>query len=353
MNNESAINKSISNNRDYSISFVRLIAMIFIFICHVMQQDNFHSTIKGAEISWDYWFAVGVQMFLFISGFLYGKKDKINIVEFYSKSMPKLLVNYYVFISVMLGVICFSPLMSITAEKVFKLLTFSGTVPGLGHLWFIPIILFCYLMLPIFSAIIKAMDKHRNFRFFIESIILIIIVHLVVKLFFSGFSPAWINCFVFGMLYGKSEKRKSINTLFIIMTIIACLIFLPIQFKIDYWYKGELPGFISYRYSLLTQYGKVFLGIFLVIILRFIYNKFFVNHSSHYILNWSDKYSYDFYLVHHIFVQSAFSIVNFISNRFIAIPLALALTIISSILLCQVSDLIRKTSVSIYRKLPN
>lgn len=353
MNNAILVTKEKLKNRDYSISFVRLIAMIIIFICHVMMQDEFHSTIKGAEIGWGYWFTVGVQMFLFISGFLYGKKENIYIVEFYSKSMPKLLVNYYVFVLVMLVVIHFSPLMSITSENVFKLLTFSGTVPGLGHLWFIPTILFCYLLLPIFSEIIKSIDKHRDFRFIVESMILILIVHLVVKLFLSKFSPAWINCFVFGMLYSKSEKRKKCKKLFIIMSVIACLVFVPIQFKIDYWYKGELPGFISYRYWIFIHYVRVFLGIVLVILFRFIYNKFFINHSSYYILNWSDKYSYDFYLVHHIFVYSAFSIVHFISNHWIAIPLALTLTIISSILLCNVSNFIRKTSVALYRKLPN
>lgn len=71
------------------------------------------------------------------------------------------------------------------------------------------------------------------------------------------------------------------------------------------------------------------------------------------ILNWSDKYSYDVYLVHHIFVQSAFGCVEFISNRWIALPLAIVLTILFSMLLYTVSSFVRNKSVELYRKLPN
>ena len=63
-----------------------------------MQREGFSSWFNGIHIEWAFWFNVGVQMFLFISGFLYGKKDKIEAVGFYKKSFPKLLVDYYVFI---------------------------------------------------------------------------------------------------------------------------------------------------------------------------------------------------------------------------------------------------------------
>ena len=69
-------------NKDYSISCVRLVAMCFIVACHMMQRDDFATVIFGAHISWAFWFNVGVQMFLFISGFLYGKRDRVDTVSF-------------------------------------------------------------------------------------------------------------------------------------------------------------------------------------------------------------------------------------------------------------------------------
>ena len=50
---------------DYGIGFARLLAMISIVICHVFQ---------ALESPLCYYFNVGVQVFLFISGYLYGKK---------------------------------------------------------------------------------------------------------------------------------------------------------------------------------------------------------------------------------------------------------------------------------------
>lgn len=101
---------SVSHNRDYSVSSARFIAMCFIIICHMMQRDDFASDINGAHISWAFWFNVGVQMFLFLSGYLYSGKDNIDTVPFYKKNFPKLLTDYYVFIVIMLVVMNFSSL---------------------------------------------------------------------------------------------------------------------------------------------------------------------------------------------------------------------------------------------------
>ena len=55
---------------------VRFIAMISIILCHIMQNLGNISC---------YYLNVGVWLFLFISGFLYGKKDISNVTVFYKK----------------------------------------------------------------------------------------------------------------------------------------------------------------------------------------------------------------------------------------------------------------------------
>ena len=347
------INKSKNGNKDYSISCARFVAMCFIFACHVMQRDDFSSNINDAHISWAFWFNVGVQMFLFISGLLYGKRDEIDVFEFYKKGFAKILVDYYVFIIVMIMVILWSPLMSIDKYDVVGLITLSGTIQGLEHLWFISTILLCYLFVPVFSAIINVIYKHGNVRFFVESILLVLVVHVVVKCFFAAFSSAWINCFVIGMLYSRIERRKIVKNIFCILTLIACLVIIPVQFRIDYWQQGEIIGPFSLIYSNLVQYGHVFLGIVLVIVIRLIYNRCESKTFKHDMLNWSDNHSYDVYLVHHVFVQSSFGCVEFISNRWIAIPLAIVLTVVTSMFLHVVSEFIRNKVFSSDQKFSN
>ena len=76
-------------NKDYSISFVRCISMIFIILCHVFQYFD-------KEIAW--WLNVGVQLFLFISGWLYSNKKIDNYKKFYLKEFIKILLPYYLYI---------------------------------------------------------------------------------------------------------------------------------------------------------------------------------------------------------------------------------------------------------------
>lgn len=57
----------IKSSYDYSVSLIRLIATIFIITCHIMQY-------LSIELAW--WFNVGVQIFLCMSGYLYGKKKR-------------------------------------------------------------------------------------------------------------------------------------------------------------------------------------------------------------------------------------------------------------------------------------
>ncbi len=313
--------------KDYSISFVRCVAMIFIVACHMMQRDDFSTDIYGAHIGWAFWFNVGVQMFLFISGYLYGKKKIIDTVAFFKKSFPKLLIDYYIFSFVMLIVIHYSTLLEVDYSGVLALLTFSGTISGLEHLWFIPTILFCYLLTPIFSEIINEIENRHNTRFWIESLLLLLLIHIVTRRLFGTFNPAWINNFVLGIIYSRVEKReRHVNYIFTGVITLLCLIMIPIQFRIDYWPHDELSPIFASQYGSFVNYGHVFLGIATVLLLRNIYIIFEHRIIKHPILELSDKYSYDVYLVHHVFVQSAFGCVEFIDNRWIALPLATVLT---------------------------
>ncbi len=332
-----------NGNRDYSISCVRFIAMCLIFICHIMQRNSISSVILGVQIEWAFWFNVGVQMFLFISGYLYGTRSKIDTISFYKKAFPKILIDYYVFIVIMLVIIGISPLLDIGIKGTLKLLTFSGTVPGFGHLWFIPTILFCYLITPILFDITCVIDKKRNISFLSEALVLFLIVHAVIMLFFKSFTPAWINCYCVGMVYSNVERRNGVcKTAFNIGSAFMCCLLLIVQFGIDYFLQGELSMPLALLYEQINDYGHVALGIVIVLFIRHMIKLFRTAPRVHHILNWSDKYSYDVYLVHHVFIQSVFACQEYISVKYIALPLAIIMTIIFSFVINFISRQIRK-----------
>ena len=72
----------MEEQKQYGLSMVRFIAMISIILCHIMQYFGNISC---------YYLNVGVWLFLFISGFLYGKKDISDVTVFYWNIIKVLL----------------------------------------------------------------------------------------------------------------------------------------------------------------------------------------------------------------------------------------------------------------------
>ena len=131
-----------NGGHSYSLSLIRLISLIMLIICHMMQYKDF-------VLAW--WFNVGVQIFLCISGFLYGQKKTEDVPSFYSRRFLKILIPYYiVFLVVGITEACF-------VSDRFNLLRFVAglvcrtTIAGGEHLWFVALILFCYVLTPVLN----------------------------------------------------------------------------------------------------------------------------------------------------------------------------------------------------------
>lgn len=146
------MNQREETKRDHSISFARMIAMLLIIACHFLQYyDN--------ELAW--WLNVGVQMFLFISGYLYADKKTDLRSQFL-----KILIPYYIFV---LAACVVWTLFSAEANlmDVLSIITLRsyGNFIGLHHLWFISYILFAYLLTPLLIQICKCVERSDRFIF--------------------------------------------------------------------------------------------------------------------------------------------------------------------------------------------
>ena len=76
---------------DDRVSLIRFVAMYSIVACHIFQYFNH-------ELA--YWFNTGVQIFLFISGWLYAAKKVDNPILFMKKTLSKLFSDYYIFVTI-------------------------------------------------------------------------------------------------------------------------------------------------------------------------------------------------------------------------------------------------------------
>ena len=116
------------------------------------------------ELAW--WFTVGVQVFLCLSGYLYGRKSIDDELFFYKKQFIKILIPYYLVVIIAIIAQVIFVRNEISVARIVKTLLCYGTLNGGEHLWFVPTILFCYLLTPLFD---KINDRflQKNIRCFI------------------------------------------------------------------------------------------------------------------------------------------------------------------------------------------
>lgn len=290
------------------ISILRLISCIFIITCHIFQFYNF-------ELAW--WFNVGVEIFLLISGFLYSKK-KIKTFSFLFKNLLKILLDYSIFL--FLFFLFLYPKQSI--YNYFLSYIGYNKIDGLGHLWYIPIIIICYLITPIIYKI-------KKYGVINLGILIVLLEILFIILRFN--SGIYIICYIIGYFLGEIEKylfnREYIVKLLILTFFINIL-------KIYYFYLEVNRTNIFYRL------GHILLGITIFIIILNIFKNKKISKNLEKILNISDKYSYNIYLSHHIYILGPYSLLRS-NNVLIGIILVGLFTTITSFILIELSKTLK------------
>ena len=251
------------------------------------------------ELAW--WFNVGVQIFLCISGFLYGQKNIDNVTDFYNKRLKKILIPYF------LVYIPFGIIELIFARDVFSIKNFlmglilCSTIKGAEHLWFIPTILMCYLITPLLQGYRNKYVKGK--RTIVVFTVLSVIISSVLIHGFTTFNPAWICCYVIGYTIGMNEKNEYISEKELMnIAGITAIAGNALQIYCDYIADIDFAGF-----GIIKNYNHVMLGVFIFLLLKVIFEKVNLNRIGK-LLKLSDAYSFEVYLVHQLLILGPFSL---------------------------------------------
>lgn len=315
--------------RDYKISIIRFIAMTMIVLCHFMQYYD-------CLLAW--WLNVGVQIFLCLSGILYSQKNIKNDIVFIFKNFIKILVDYYFFIFVALVFYYIFARSQINVAVIFNLLLCNVAVSGLNHLWFINCILFCYLLTPLLAHLLYFMESMKLLGFLFSGFVIMVCVELLMREYINGISPAWINCYILGFLLGKVNIKYGARVMngLIISLLILTVVSNICQIYISYFRKSQFVGKRLFLYNIFCSYAHVVLGVTIFLLLYKLLEKLHFDKSFR-LVELSDKYSYDVYLVHHIFILGALNLESVFKIRCFNIILILAMIVISSYLLNKMS----------------
>ena len=318
--------------RDYKISIIRILAMLSIVLCHIFQSLNMQIA---------FWLNVGVQVFLFMSGYLYEQKTIKNNKTWIIKQFKKILVPYYIYVLCMLLLYFILVRNELTWTNILSLLslqTLFSPPRGLGHLWFILIILICYLITPLLQKIVKSNIYTRRRKFVLISIICI----LIECLFFQNIitrNLCNIICYILGYIiaYEKDkEKSKILESIVIFLAILSNVIKV-----LDINCNNIVLNSIC---NILTLNSHILLGsaIFIILykLLKNINN--ILNETMKKYIDKIDSYCYYIYITHHVFILGPLSIIHITPIFVVNLLIIIVCIIISSYLLKKFTDLIIK-----------
>ena len=309
--------------KDYSISCVRLISLLLIVTCHMMQYCDFF-------LAW--WFNVGVQIFLCISGYLYGQRSMKDIPAFVNKRLKKILLPYYITFVTVAILQYFFVRDKIDLNRFFGGLILNKHLAGGDHLWFIPVILICYAVLILLDKYKEKYVKNSDsfFIFFVASIVVAFVVFVLV---FSYFRTDCIICYILGYCLGVNDTGKYIPYKFFV-GLFSFFAIIGNGIQIYFVIIGEsiIPKELIELYSLFRIYNHVTLGIFLFIVLKFIFDKVMFRPSMRAFLDKTDAYSYEVYVVHQFVILGPFSLMRITNvlplNIFIILLAVIALGVL-------------------------
>lgn len=280
----------ITSQESIAISFIRVLAMCLIIACHFAQAYGYNIA---------FLLNVGVQLFFLTSGFLYGKIEIANTWDFYKKRFAKIYIPYVLFVSIILllqwilGTWQFN--LRDVAIYTFNLQGFISTsIAGINHLWFLSVIMVCYIVTPLLQKIFN------TYPWWLFATLLM--ASLVEFIFFQKMytTCAWIVLYIAGMAYGKYAKPQ-VSLSVIVGSAVVLAGLLPF-FRID---RLVEESWAHYSVWLHCAFAALIFASMYYVLPKFIHESAILP-----ILKQMDSISYEVYLVHHPLIMGPLALLS-------------------------------------------
>ena len=135
-----------------SIDIIRICGAAMIFLCHACNESG---SVVGGMLGQI--FNVGVPIFFILSGYLHGQKETPkNKLKWYGRKLYRLLLPLYIFIAALAVSYLAGGLpidLSLWWQTIIPICGLTQKyIPGCGQLWFLTHLLICYLLTPLLQA---------------------------------------------------------------------------------------------------------------------------------------------------------------------------------------------------------
>ncbi len=316
------------------IVLLHLIGAIMILLCHFFQKA--HIAALG-EL-----FISGVPMFLFVSGFLAGLKSELK-PGWLKKRSIRILVPYYLWIVPCMALLWIADHDFVTFKQFFFLITnlqglnylnwkcnFYSAVIGMGHLWFVTMIMTCSLLLPVSYRLVQLDKENRKKWIIIVAVLIVIVQPLLIK---TGIQLSYLISFFLGFLIsrlGMQITDKKFLTITGGMILVTGVRFLLRRYLDTSDYYD--------RYFALVSAAAI--GIWVFFFVFWVSSKkpeWVAKIAENRTVSYLSEISFEVYIVHMWFLNGNWQISKYVPNMIISDLIVIAMTIAAAAVLHLVS----------------
>lgn len=331
----------LQSSKDKSISILRVLGMFMILLCHISSWIGISALAQ--------FFNVGVQLFLLISGYLYGNKIIKDNKTWIIKQFKKLFIPFFIFNIFILFSYLFLGYQVNALDFIMNLIGIQGyqfifphlyhylNLPGTGHLWFIFMIFICYLL----TIVIKEFEnKYGNLE--IKYLFLLFLLSIVLSCFEISIN----YIFIYFVGYVLSKIEINFNNKLMILSFIVMIMSVFIRLIGKYYFDGT----ILYNY-MVVGYTHDILAICIFIIIKYLVLK--INKINNIVDNtlfiFLEKYSFYIYIVHYMFLVGPYNISLLSLNVILEILIFIICTLLSAIILKYMTTIFNKLLTKLFQ----
>lgn len=285
--------------RTNSFDYIRAYSIVGILICHFL--FNWESTTGTGR-----WLASTFNViFLMLSAILFGLKwdetgNKPLPISFITKRIMRLTCTYYPFLAIMFCFLFFIDRYSLGIKDIIMHLTFLpwfDKLPGFGHLWFLTMIVICYVGILIYS-------RFRKYLHYLLLPLLFVSAGLHYVFLSLGLPGQMLSyLIVFVIIFEHCDKfccyAKKASLYLSVPTTITATIGIAALF-----YQGIYEN---------NRFVAEWLGIIDAVLIMFctlaLFNKIKTEKCDR-VTTFLSNISFEIYLVHHVFAFGTYSIIN-------------------------------------------
>lgn len=317
---------------DPRISVIRVCAMLSIIAGHWLSMQNINHFQFGA---------IGVEIFFFVSGYLYSDKKIHNVKDWMCNRWHRLIIPYWIVLGgVILLRLIFGYDVTVNAalvyflnvqgiDRIFRNLSLP-VLKGMGQTWFLSVLVICYIIMLVLKKkpmIEKKIREHSKLAFLCSVLCQIV-------LSFVGIQIIRPLCFFYGYFWNKEKlnmpmKKYSILTLLLVM--LTAMRFVTHIF---------CDGSILYDYIV---FGWSFVALAIWLIVTAIKVLDYIPQAISKIVSsraWKilDIMTYPLYLTHYMFTSGEFAVIHWVNGLIGQIVVFVVLTCITAFLVLLFTD---------------